>query len=391
MDLDALRRRIALGEDSRVEFKSVARSEFKIDVRDLSKEVCSFANSGGGQILVGVDDDGTISGTGEPKQSDALLLQMSQGVFDNISPPLTCQYERVGIDGARLIVVEVPGFGPGRPYAVAGRYYIRDGARTRDASREALVTLLSSSDVHFDETPVREATFSDLSEDKMRAFPGWVFDRGADKTAVLLHLRALGCATDTGSPNVAGTLMFGADPQRFLRDSDIVAVRFRGTEVGEAQADRAELNGTLQEQAAGAEAFLRRHLSAESHVEGWDRVEQKAPSRLPQEVLREAVLNAIVHRDYRAASNTKIFVFDDRVEIVNAGGLLNKLTLDQLRVGGISQARNPILASLLKRALKRENLGVGVPFMFSEMKRLGLPEPAIEATAGHFKVTLRGV
>ena len=106
-------------------------------------------------------------------------------------------------------------------------------------------------------------------------------------------------------------------------------------------------------------------------------------------MLREALNNAVAHRDYRAASQIRVFVFDDRVEIINPGGLLNRLTLDSVRLGGISQRRNPVVASLLARLAKRENLGVGVPEMIRLMSERGLPEPEFELPAGHFRVTLR--
>ena len=83
---------------------------------------------------------------------------------------------------------------------------------------------------------------------------------------------------------------------------------------------------------------------------------------MPPLVLREAVMNAVCHRDFRAASQVRIFVFDDRIEIVNPGQLLNHLTLDSIRIGGISQRRNPVIASLLARAGGRENIGLGVCF-----------------------------
>ncbi|MET0405495.1 MAG: ATP-binding protein, partial [Cystobacter sp.] len=120
-------------------------------------------------------------------------------------------------------------------------------------------------------------------------------------------------------------------------------------------------------------------------VEGLERVEEG----IPEKVLREAVLNAMAHRDYRAASQVRIFVFDDRVEIVNPGELLNQLTMDGIRLGGISQRRNPVLAGLLARARRRENMGMGVPEMMRLMRERKLPPPEFSLEAGHFRVVLR--
>jgi len=110
---------------------------------------------------------------------------------------------------------------------------------------------------------------------------------------------------------------------------------------------------------------------------------------IPEKVLREAVLNAVAHRDYRAASQVRIFVFDDRVEFVNPGELLNQLTLEGIQLGGISQRRNPVVAALLARARRRESLGMGVLEMIRLMRERKLPPPEFSVAAGHFKVVLR--
>lgn len=184
---------------------------------------------------------------------------------------------------------------------------------------------------------------------------------------------------------MAGVLGFGREPQRWLPDARVTAVRIAGTEVRAEFADKREIEGRLLTQLDGALTFLRHHLEVPARIEGTVRIERG----LPETVLREVLLNALTHRDYRAASQVRVFVFDDRLEIVNPGGLLNMLDLDSLRIGGISQARNPAIAAFLRRALRREHLGIGIPEVFRDLAQRGMPAPEIRLDGGHFRMVLR--
>lgn len=284
-----------------------------------------------------------------------------------------------------MLVVEVPAFSINRPYHVGGKYHVRDANQSREARREELIRLLQSADYHFDEQPVEGARLEDLDQGAARAFLATIYDEPDLENAWLRLLERLQCVDRGGTPTVTGMLLFGREPQRWIRDARISAVRFPGKELTSEFSDRQELEGRLLEQVEAAVAFLKRSVRAPSHVEGLERVEEG----IPDKVLREAVLNAVAHRDYRAASQVRIFVFEDRVEIVNPGELLNQLTLDGIRFGGISQRRNPVLAGLLARARRRENVGMGVPEMLRLMRERKLPAPELSVEAGHFRVVLR--
>jgi ATP-dependent DNA helicase RecG len=153
--------------------------------------------------------------------------------------------------------------------------------------------------------------------------------------------------------------------------------------------DRQEIGGRLVAQLHGARAFLDRHLAAAQRVRGWERERQAAPGRIPERVLNEALVNAVKHRDYRVASQVRLVVYDDRVEIANPGTLLNQLTLASIREGGIPQRRNPVIAGHLGRLPLGEDLGFGVPEMLRLMREGGHPEPELSLVGGHFRVVLR--
>jgi ATP-dependent DNA helicase RecG len=372
--------RLRLGEDGRTEFKSVHRAA-RID-EPLAKAIVALANGQGGEVFLGVADDGTPEGL-TIVEADALMRQVSQICADQVSPALYCPILKAEVRGALLLVVRVPSFSPDRPYrSIHGKgWYIRDGSQSRALERHDLLRLAASTDYHFDEQPVEGAEPDALDREVVREFLAHVGYEGGTPEQ---YLRPLRCADERGVPTVAGILMFGAEPGRWLPDAHISAVRFRGAAVSGDFVDRKEIEGRLSRQIEEAAAFLDRHL-APARIEGWERKD----GGIPERALREALLNAVAHRDYRAPSQIKIFVFDDRVEIINPGGLLNQLSLDSIRLAGTTQHRNRTLAALLARSRRRESLGMGIPEMIRLVRDRGLPEPELDVQGGHFRVVLR--
>ncbi|MCY1043479.1 putative DNA binding domain-containing protein [Corallococcus sp. bb12-1] len=381
---EMLEQLLRLGEDSFTEFKSVVHRSFQLDAEDIAKAIASMANTKGGLVLIGVEDDGTVTGTGDRKHTDKLMTQVGQLCQDRIEPPLICTTQKREYQGQTILQVEVPAFSPSRPHRAASRYYVRDGNVSREAKREELVRMLQSTDAHFDEQEMSGASIEDLDTEAVRAFFANAYQRQVSDQNLVPHLTSLKCLERTGVPTVAGILMFGTQPTRWLLDARISAVRVQGRTISSTFLDRQDMEGRLLDQIDQASAFIQRNIAAPSHVQGMTRVEDG----LPVEVIREAVLNAVTHRDYRPASQIRISIFDDRIEFTNPGDLLNHLTLENIRQGGISQKRNPILASLLAKAQRRENLGFGVPDMVRVLGEKGFREPTLEITAGHFKLVL---
>ena len=385
MDAEALEKRLRLGEDAVTEFKSLVTGSYKANKDDLAKAVCALANTKGGLLLLGIENDGTVSGIGSMENADELMMQVSKVCQDIIHPPIWCTVEKAEVKGEALLVVKVTAFSTNRPYRAGKTYYVRDANQSREAKRDELVRLLQSADYHYDEAAVEGSKWADLDPLAIRAFLETVYETPEPEVRGERLLQQLSCLAEDGTPTVSGILLFGRDPAKWLPDARISAVVIQGTEMSLDFADRKEFQGRLPDQIDAAAEFLRIRVMSPSHVEGMERVEEGIPER----VLREAITNAVVHRDYRAASQIRIYVFDDRVEIVNPGDLLNKLTLEGIRVGGISQRRNPVLAGLLGRIRRRESMGIGVPAMIRMMKERKLPEPEFSISAGHFKVVLR--
>ncbi|MBM4084754.1 MAG: hypothetical protein FJ272_08195 [Planctomycetes bacterium] len=380
---------VRLGEDATVEFKDVARSSFRADADDLAKAIASLANTRGGHVILGISDDGTPTGVGTLKQADALMRQVSQACQDRIRPALSCVTAKVEFRKVPLIVVEVAAFSPDRPHLVDGLCYIRDANQSRKATREEQIRILQSADYHFDEQPVEGAKLEDLDLLAVQAFLSAEQSTPPPDGELQRYLRALKALDealdDSARPTVSGILFFGKEPNRWLPDARISAVRFKGNEMSGEFLDRKEITSRFPDQMNAAIAFLATHVLAPARVEGFDRVEKG----IPAEVLREALVNAMIHRDYRVSSQVRLFVFDDRVEFINPGVLLNQLTLDNIRTGGISQRRNPVICSLSARLGRRELYGMGIPVMIRMMRERGLPEPDFSEEGSHFRVVLR--
>ncbi len=189
-------------------------------------------------------------------------------------------------------------------------------------------------------------------------------------------------------PTNAGILFFGYSPQDHIPQSEVVCVLFRETVGASRYADRKIVTGTLQDVIDGTEAFINRYIAVGARIEGWKRID------IPEysiEVLREAVINAVVHRDYsRRGERVHVFYYPDRVEVHSPGLLLPGITVEQKEHGVVqSKLRNPVLAGLLSTIPGyMEQIGSGVRFMLDETKRLELPAPQFRETS-EFIVTFQ--
>jgi len=380
VDLKELRSRFVRGENGRTELKS-ARPDLP-DRRVIAKALVAFANSGGGDLFVGVENDGTITGVDDVDAAQRFVAQVAR---DSCNPPLRINLSVLAFADGSVLQVGVPGHLPERPFRGDSRFFVRDGAMSREATSEELKSLLiSGSTAHFDEQAVPRATRADLDPVLVAELAAHLPSRGKVPEETLL--RAFRAIADDGAPTLAGILMLCAEPQLFLVDAYVTAVRFRGNVMSRDLVDRKELRGTVVHQLESAIAFLELHTPASSSsASGTRRVERRVPS----DVWREVVANALAHRDYSVPAQVRVFVFDDRVEVINPGGLLNHMTIDSVRLGGVTQRRNPYLANMLQRLGYREGLGIGVVQMIRELTDAGYPEPEFEVRSGEMRVTVR--
>lgn len=381
MEAEEIRARLRTGEDSRTEFKST-RAPLSQDA--IAKEVSAFANAGGGDLIFGVEDDATVTGVGSVKDAEALQRTIVTTCRDAVDPPLRTHLRVVELSGHLVVVASVPGYLPGRPFRGRSKFFVRDGPRAREASKDELAALFASVSSHYDECPVDDATRADLAPELIERFLARAYPRrrpGSEDS----YLRALKAVSRDGIPTVCGVLLFSRSPRVYLADAYVSAVRVPGTVLRASFSDRREIEGPLDEQIEASVDFLVKHTDSAAEVEGT----RRSDVGIPVEAWREAIVNALCHRDYAATSQTRLYVFDDRVEIVNPGRLLNELTIDGIRLGGVSQRRNPYLSAAVSRVGLAENIGVGVPEMFALVRDAGFPEPEIQVESGQFRLVVK--
>jgi ATP-dependent DNA helicase RecG len=309
-----------------------------------------------------------------------------------LEPPEPETYE---VDGKRLVVAAVPP-SRGPVYQSGGVFWVRRGTHTVPLDASELLELMGDRGVlEWERHAARGSTMEDIDMEKVETHlarrsmrdrqPGRFED--LERTLVGMGCAALSSGGDV-VPTNAGLLFFGRNPQQYLIQAEVVCVLLRETIGASRYADRRIVTGTLQELIDGAEAFLDRYIAVGARVEGWKRID------IPEysiEVLREAIINAVVHRDYnKRGESIRVFYYPDRVEVHSPGLLLPGITVEQMERGEVqSKLRNPILAGLLRDIPGyMERIGSGIRFMLDETKRMGLPAPRFRET-GEFIVTFQ--
>ncbi|NIA13656.1 MAG: DUF4062 domain-containing protein [Nitrospiraceae bacterium] len=236
----------------------------------------------------------------------------------------------------------------------------------------------------FDATVCRNATLDDLSEEAISRFlrnarkaRGFPLHEQAEPQEVLTHLNLL----DKGRPTHAAVLLFAKEPQRFLISSEVKCAHFHGTEVAKPIPSYQVYKGTAFELVDQAVDFVmsKINLSVGTRENG-----PQAPVEyeIPQEVVAEAIVNAVAHRDYTSNGSVQVMLFADRLEVWNPGSLPPTLTLEMLRGPHGSIPANPLLAEPLYLTKYIERMGTGTVDMISRCQAAGLPEPEFSVTDG---------
>lgn len=351
--------------------------------RAIAESLAALANADGGLALLGVDARGVV----QPEADAALLLDHLIQACSLVDPPLVLpRAHTVALEGGAVVVVETP---PGLPavYSVQSVFYTRSGAHNRPLTTPELRQLLiERGDVSIESRIVTDASLQDLDPARVDRYLNRLLLGPDDDPAATLVAR--GCAAVAGDgaihPTVAGLLLFGANPQRWLPASEIVCVRYPGSVMGD-EFVRQDLSGPLPEQIRQAETFVLSNLRREMRLNGLARQEI---SEYPAAVVREAIVNAAAHRDYAVrGEGVRILLFSDRLEIYSPGRLPGHVTLANLLDERFS--RNPIIVTVLSDLGYVERLGYGIDRMIAAMRDAGQPEPEFEETAAGFRVTLR--
>jgi len=363
-DADKTNILIKEGEGLTVEFKEHFTPR-------IDEDIVAFANTKGGVILLGVRDDRTVSGE---KLTNDLKARINS-IARNCAPPIQTKIKHI----QNIVAIEVSQ-GEEKPYSCSSGYFRRlDGTTQKMSNHELRIMFQENEKISFEEKTNRSVSWKDISREKIRNFlkEADISIRKIIPQNILTSLSLV----QKGRITNAGALMFASRVDKFIPHAESIFAAFKGTDKTNIY-DRHDVKDDLLIQFNEAVAFLKKHLNVRSEIRGFDRSDIY---EIPLDALREAVVNAIVHRNY-TINGTSIYVriFDDRVEIENPGGLPNGITKRDFAKSSVR--RNPIIADLFNRMGKVERMGSGIDRMRNLMRDAGLKEPVFEMDE-FFRVT----
>ncbi len=340
----------------------------------ISQDICAFANSAGGKLVLGIADDGSIKG-------EQLTGSMKAEIFSlgrNCDPPIEVRVAQLG----QVIEITVPA-GEEKPYACGGSYYKRFDAVTQKLNRNELKTIFNANEhFHFDEKLNPKAKLADLSLEKIRRF---IKETGkairvtnASVPHLLESLRLIHGSRITN----AAVLMFAKNTGHFFTQCQTHLVAFKGSDRVNIY-DKKYVQDDLLTQFNEAVAFCEKHLNERAEIKGLNRHDIY---EIPMTAIREAIVNAIIHRDYSiSGTNIQVEVHADRVEISNPGGLPTGFSTAML--GKRSVRRNEVISELFHRMEKSERMGSGIGRIRKLLKAAGIEAPLFESNM-FFTITL---
>jgi len=368
---------IANGENSGLEFK---RDD--LHPEQLAREIVALANLQGGRVLIGVEDDGSISGITRPDLEHWVM----DTVFGRYIHPLILPfYEEVALASGQRVAVITLTQGVAKPYVLRhnGRedIYIRVGSTTRLATREQQARLFDSGGLlHAEGLPVSGSSLDDLDLARLRDYlVNLAGDSEApqtpqDWTQRLCGLGFMSAAGPTPVCTIAGVLLFAHSPRRSLRQAGVRWMSFAGTQMDYSAQDDTLIDAPLVALWHGRPGTgrsvvsaglierlldrMRPHISPQSAYVN-DQLRREPFDRYPLEALREALLNALVHRDWTRATEVEVVNYADRLEITSPGCLQNAMTLDKMLAGQRSP-RNPLLVEVMRDYGYVDARGMGV-------------------------------
>ncbi|MCZ0939672.1 MAG: putative DNA binding domain-containing protein [Caldilineaceae bacterium] len=396
---------IANLENSRVEFK---RDDCRPD--ELATEMSALLNLEGGVILLGVEDDGAISGlTRSREAAEEWVMNIARlNLQPAIIPVWTCMEIEVGKD---VGVIELAADSPAKPCkASRGRAwvtFIRAGSTSREATREEEGQLYQAARlVRYEIKPVPDTGLEALDVDRIENYYQDVLKRSLPARTDLENRRRLLLNSDllveAGAgvgASVAGLLLFGKNPNRRLPQAGVTAVAFPDLEKEYNTVDEERIRGPLTPRVSEdgdvvergvidrTVDFIKRNMGSVAYLDGGRRIHKKS---FPLDAVREAVVNAVVHRDYaREGTDIEVSLYRDRFEVISPGRLPNGVTVEKMKEGVVRVARNELLKEILRDYRYIEHYGMGVRNqIINSMRRHNGTEPDLVEGDDRFMVRL---
>jgi ATP-dependent DNA helicase RecG len=395
---------IANGENSGIEFK-------RDDIRpeQLAKEVVAMANFQGGKLLLGVEDDGTVSGIQRPNLEEWVMNVMQ----DKIHPLILPFYEEIKLDGGKSVAVISFPQGISKPYVLRDRgkeeIYIRVGSTSRLATREQQMRLFELGGMlHTEVMPVPRTDMSCLDDARLTNYLKDILrDPDVPNSPETWQARLLGLGFLTEAAGnicctIAGLVLFGKNPRRYLKQAGLRVLAFKGQDK-EYQAELDDILdgpmvGRFDVDASGKRLFdrgiIERFIDAVSPFISQEAgVIDKGLRRetqwfYPLEAVRESFINALAHRDWTRFVEIEVGVYADRFEVISPGALPNSMTIEKMKAGQRSP-RNTLIMEVLRDYGYVDFRGMGVRTKIVPLTRaLTGKEPEFVVTDDYLKTTL---
>lgn len=343
------------------------RIEFKESVSGLDKEMCAFANASGGFIYLGIADNGTLKGVTITNKLKSQIVDIAANCDPAIKVILR-EFENV-------LIIEVREGGD-KPYRCSSGFYNRIGPNSQKLRRNEIIEFVhSEGKVRFDEQVFRDFDQNDFDNEKLVQFLHLAQISPLLETSYILrNLHVAEIQQGKTIYHNSAVLFFAKNLDHHFYHTVVTCALYKG--LGKIDIlDRKDFNRDLKFNVDEAMLFLERHLSVRYEFDGSPR--RKEISAIPLEALREAVLNAVIHRDYfDKSANVMVEIFSDRVEITSPGGLPNGLKPEEF--GTRSVLRNPNIANLFQRIEYIEKMGTGIRRIQNMMIEAGLPSVQYE-------------
>ena len=375
-----------------MKFRESETIELKSSTAQLNRaleSLCAFANTNLGTVYFGIDDSGHVVGQ---EVSDRTIRNITTDILSQIEPRIFPNIWVEEVQGKTILKIELKA-APEKPYFYKGKAYKRVGTSNVYLSRYEIEKYLYERDnpaYHYDKTIAADYN-GDINRERLT----WFLDKARQErnlpvegfSSEELTLEKLGLFT-SGQLNFSGVLAFGTDIPLTLPHAYVKCASFEGMDKTGKILDHADIKEDVFRQIDQAEAFILRNIRKSAKVDS-ETMRRETRYEVPHRAIREAVANAVAHRDYRISSTIDVALFDDRIEIWSPGSLPDGMTLDLLRKDHASVLRNAALAEMLYLAGYIEHWGTGIRNMQTWMQEYGLPEPEYREDALSFVTVLK--
>uniref|UniRef100_A0A7C2K3N1 Transcriptional regulator n=1 Tax=candidate division WOR-3 bacterium TaxID=2052148 RepID=A0A7C2K3N1_UNCW3 len=341
------------------------------------RTLCAFANTKGGTLYIGVSDEGKVKGI---NLDNEILKNISDKIVSSLGVHPEIEVEKR--EGKEILKISVK---PSAiPISFNGKYYERIGNTTREMNIERLKTFLLKG-TNWDALINKDASFDDIDRETIRLFIRkarstgrlTIFEEDADIKTIFEHLKL----SVKGKLTNASLILFGKDPQKYFINAVLRIVRLKNetTIVG----DRL-ITGNLFNQVVQGEEAIKNFINVRYEIK---KLEREEIWEYPLPAIREALINALIHRDYfKSNVQTQVKIFDDYIWFYNIGGLPEGITLEDLKKPHSSVPRNPLIVHIFYLAGLIEEVGSGIGRMTESLISQGLPEPEFKEEMGGFSV-----